>query len=166
MKRWMCCLGMVACLGLGTAAGVDEAAKRPNYTGRWKMIKDQSDFGKFARPDIIVRVVDERDPTMNIHTIQTTGKKTATSDVSYFIDGRESTNLLSGRSATSKAFWDSNVLVIRTETKNSNEQATEIVDRWELSPNGEMLTIASHIETTAGTADLKLVCEKESEPAK
>jgi hypothetical protein len=98
---------------------------------------------------------------MNIHTIQTTNGKTTTSDVSYFVDGRETTNVLSGRDATSKSFWDGSTLSIRTETTNSKGEATQIVDRWDLSPDGETLTIISHIETPNGEADLKLVCDKE-----
>lgn len=136
-------------------------AKRPNYSGRWKMDKEKSDFGKFKAPDMIVRVVDEHEPTMNIHTIQTTDGKSTTSDVSYFVDGRETTNVLSGRDATSKSFWDGSTLSIRTETTNSKGEATQIVDRWDLSPDGQTLTITSHIETPNGEADLKLVCDKE-----
>jgi hypothetical protein len=158
MKRAICCLVVLGCLSWGDT--------RPNFSGRWRMVKDQSDFGKFSRPDIIVRVVDEHPPTMNIHTVQTTGKETTSSDVSYFIDGRESTNTMSGRPATSKAFWDGEVLVIRTETKNSKDQDTQIVDRWELSHDGQTLTIDSHIETTTGEAELKLVCQKEGAAGK
>lgn len=125
------------------------------------MIRAQSDFGKFKAPDMIVRVVDEHEPTLNIHTVQTTNGKTSSSDVSYFVDGRESTNVLSGRDAASKAFWDGSALTIRTLTKNSRGEDTQIVDRWDLSPDGQTLTINSHIETPNGEVDLKLVCEKE-----
>jgi hypothetical protein len=142
-------------------AGAEDIAKHPNYSGRWKMIKDQSDFGKFKAPDMIIRVVDEHEPTLNIHTLQTKDGKTTSSDVSYFIDGRESTNTLGGRDATSKSFWDGSSLTIRTETKNSKGEDTQIVDRWDLSTDGQTLTIASHIETPNGEVDLKLVCEKE-----
>jgi hypothetical protein len=68
---------------------------------------------------------------------------------------------MSGREAISKAFWDGDALMIRTETKNSKDEDTEIVDRWELSTDGQVLTTTSHIETPQGTADLKLVCKKE-----
>jgi hypothetical protein len=149
------------CAYQGGQPDASAAAKHPNYTGRWKMDKAKSDFGKFKAPDMIVRVVDEHEPTMNIHTIQTTGGKTTTSDVSYFVDGRETTNVLSGRDATSKSFWDGSTLSIRTETTNSKGEATQIVDRWDLSPDGQTLTITSHIETPNGEADLTLVCDKE-----
>jgi hypothetical protein len=151
-----------ACLmGAAQRADTGSAAKHPNYSGRWKMNKEKSDFGKFKAPDMIIRVVDEHEPTLNIHTIQTTDGKTTSSDVSYYVDGRESNNVLSGRDASSKSFWDGSTLAIRTETKNSKDEPTQMVDRWDLSPDGQTLTITSHIETPNGEADLKLVCDKE-----
>ena len=148
------------CLAIVSASGQD-ATPRQNFSGRWRMDKELSDFGKFTRPDIITRVVDHKDPTLNVHTVQTTGRNTSTSDVSYFTDGRPTTNLLSGRDATSKSFWDGPALMIRTETKDSKNNEIQIVDRWEISADGTLLTISSHIGGPSGGADLKLVCRKE-----
>ncbi len=136
-------------------------AKHPDFSGRWRMLKDQSDFGRFNRPDIIVRIVDHHEPTLNVHTVQTTGSKTTTSDVSYFTDGSETTNVMSGRDATSKAFWDGSALVIRTTTTDSKNETIQYVDHWELAADGQILTITSDITAAAGEAHLKLVCEKE-----
>jgi hypothetical protein len=154
----------VIALGLFAAllpAAAQNSPVRQNFTGRWRMIKDQSDFGKFTVPNIVTRAVDHHDPTLNVHTVQTTGKNTTTSDVSYFTDGKESSNIMSGRDATSKAFWDGPVLMIRTETKDSKGENIEIVDRWDLSSGGRILTITSHVAGPDGGADLKLVCQKQ-----
>jgi hypothetical protein len=159
--RFSCCLITAGTLFSAGALSEQDTPKHPNYSGRWKMLKDQSDFGKFKAPEMIVRVVDDHYPTLNVHTLQTMNGKTVTSDVSYYTDGRETTNTLSGRDATSKSFWDGSALTIRTETKNNKGEDTQIVDRWDLSPDGQTLTIGSHIETPNGEVDLKLVCEKE-----
>jgi hypothetical protein len=137
------------------------AAAKPNFSGRWRMIKDKSDFATFKMPDIIVRVVDHHDPTLNVHTVQTTGQKTSTADVSYFTDGSVTNNVISGRDAESKAFWDGRALVIRTDTKTSTGDDEVIEDRWELSEDGETLTTTSHVTTSKGEVRLKLVCAKE-----
>lgn len=125
------------------------------------MVKDKSDFARAAMPDIIVRVVEQRDPTMNVHTVQTTGTKTTTADVSYFTDGTEASNVINGHEATSKAFWDGSALMIRTDFKLSNGEREVVEDRWELSEDGTTLTTTSHITTSKGEANLKLVCTKE-----
>ena len=91
--------------------------KHANFSGRWRMVKSQSNFGSFHMPDIVVRVVDQRDATMNVHTVQTTGDKTNTNDLSYFTDGTITKNVINGRDAESKGFWDGQVLVIRTSMK-------------------------------------------------
>jgi hypothetical protein len=144
------------------AAPAQEAPKHPDFSGRWRMIKDQSQFTGFTAPDVVVRAVDHHDPTINVHTVQTTGTKTTTADVSYFTDGTEATNVMSGRNATSRAFWDGTALMIRTNTTDSKGEDVEILDRWELSSDGKILTNTSHITSTKGEADLKLVCEKEA----
>jgi hypothetical protein len=136
--------------------------KRPNFSGRWRMIKAKSEFHGFKTPDIIVRSVEHHDPTLNLHTVQTTGTKTSISDISYFTDGATANNVINGRNAQSRAYWDGNALVVTTEMKNAKGEAEQIEDRWELSEDGQTLTTKSHIVTEKGEADLILVCSKEA----
>lgn len=125
------------------------------------MLKDQSDFGKFTRPDIVVRVVDQRGNTLNLHTVETTGSKTSVSDMSYFLDGTPASNTRAGRPATTKAFWDGNALMLRTDTTDSKNENIQVVEHWELSPDGKLLVTTSDVTTPTGEAHFKLVCQKE-----
>lgn len=150
-------------IGLGLLlAALAGAAPHTDFSGRWRMMKDQSDFGKFTKPDIVVRVIDQHDPTLNLHTVETTAGKTKVADISYFTDGTQATNDRGGRTATSKAFWDGPALMIRTQTTDSHDEKIEIVERWELSPDGTQLVTTSDVSTPEGSAHLKLVCEKET----
>ncbi len=135
---------------------------KPDFSGRWRMVKAKSEFHGFKTPDIIVRTVDHRDPTLNLHTVQTTGSQTSISDISYFTDGATANNVINGRNAQSRAYWDGAALVVHTDMKNSKGEAEQIDDRWELSEDGQTLTTKSHIVTEKGGADLTLVCSKES----
>jgi hypothetical protein len=150
-------LCLAALVVISTVAG--QPAQHTNFSGRWRMLKDQSDFGQFSRPDMVVRVIDQHDPTLNLHTVETTNGKTITADISYFTDGTESTNTRGGRPAVSKAFWDGNALMIRTATTDSKNLELMIVERWELSPDGKILVTTSDI----GNQRFKLVCEKEAD---
>jgi hypothetical protein len=134
---------------------------KPDFSGRWRMEKDKSNFGTFQVPDLVVQVVEHHDPTMNVHTVETAGKKTTTADVSYFTDGTISTNVIKGREAESKAFWDGPALNVRTSEKDSKGEDVVIEDRWELSEDGATLTRTSHIITAKGSVDLKLISRKE-----
>ncbi|MGA8030279.1 MAG: hypothetical protein WB992_24310 [Bryobacteraceae bacterium] len=137
------------------------APARPDFSGRWRMVKDKSDFGGFHIPDLVVQVVDHRDPTMNVHTIETVGNKTTTADVSYFTEGSVAKNVINGHDAESKAFWDGNTLVIRTDMKDSKNEDVVMEERWELSEDAQTLTRTSHITTRKGQVDMKLVSVKE-----
>ena len=125
------------------------------------MVKDLSDFHGFQQPDMIIRDVDNHDPVLNVHTTQTMGQKTATSDITYFTDGSITTNTINGREAQSKCYWDGPVLVVRTSMKTSTGEDELVSDRWELSPDKQMLTISSHIATEKGSVDMKLVMARE-----
>jgi len=138
-------------------------ATKPNFSGRWRMVKDKSNFSGFTVPDVLVQVVEDKIPAMNVHTVQTKGGKTSTADVMYFTDGRESTNIINGRDATSKAYWDGPALVVRTNMKDSKGNDVEMEDRWDLSHDKQTLTRSSHVVTsTGGEVNLTLVCQKEN----
>jgi hypothetical protein len=161
-SRRLVLAGFCGVLALSLSGQTPDISRKPNFTGRWRMVKDRSEFHGFKMPDGVVRVVDHRDPVLNLHTLQTTGTKTSIADVSYFTDGSPSTNTINGREAQSKAYWDGPALVIRTTMKNAKGDNELIEDRWELSADGQTLTTTSHVSTEQGGAILTLVCEKES----
>lgn len=135
---------------------------KPNFSGRWRMLKDKSQFAGFKVPDIITRNVDQHGVIMNVHTVQTAGQKTSISDVSYSIDGTPTQNVVNGRDAESKTYWDGQVLVVRTSMKTSQGDPELIEDRWSLSADKQTLTTASHIETEKGGVDMTLVCGRQN----
>jgi len=155
-------LALVPEIALGQKAPpAPGALPKPDFSGRWRMIKGQSEFHGFQVPDIVVRIVEDHDPAMNVHTVQTTGQKTTTSDITYFTDGSVTKNVINGREAESKCYWDGSVLVVRTSMKTSKGEGELISDRWELSDDKQTLTIASHVETDKGEVDMKMVNYRE-----
>lgn len=154
-------VAVLVCACLATAQTTSQTVPHPNFSGRWRMLKDKSDFGNFSRPDMVVRVIDQRGSTLNLHTIETTKSKTSVADLSYFTDGSTATNVRGGRQATSTAFWDGPALVIRTATKDSKDENIRIVETWTLSSDRQTLTTTSDITTPTGEAHLTLVSQRE-----
>jgi len=155
---------LLACLSPALSAQTPDAPPvRPNFSGRWRMVKEKSEFNGFKVPDTVIRIVDHHDPMINLHTVQTNGKQTSMSDVTYFTDNSVSMNTIKGRDAQCRAYWDGEALVVRTKLIMANGDHEVIEDRWELSPDGKTLTTASHIVTESGEANLTLVCAKEEE---
>ncbi len=154
-------LALTASLVSAQAPRTPGALPKPDFSGRWRMMKEQSDFHGFKQPDILVRIVDDHDPAINVHTIQTVGEKTTTADITYFTDGSITKNVINGRDAESKCFWDGNILVVRTTMKTSGGDDELVSDRWELSDDKQTLIISSHVDTDKGGVDMKLVCARE-----
>jgi hypothetical protein len=137
-----------------------QTSEKPNFTGEWQMNAAKSDFGKFPMPTTILRKIVQNGPDLTIETTQRASNGEQTARVHYRTDGGETTNQLASGPATSHAFWDGRTLVIRTTMKGKGDIEVLMEERWDLSPDGRTLTTASHIETSKGSTDLKLVCEK------
>lgn len=133
---------------------------KPNFSGQWQMDAARSDFGKFPVPTTIIRSIVQKDPDLTIDTTQRASNGEQTARVQYRTDGGETTNRLASGPATSHAFWDGQTLVIRTNMKGKGDIDVLMEERWDLSPDGKTLTTTSHVETSKGSTDLKLVCEK------
>ena len=152
---------LLTCLAWGGQEPLASTVAHTDFSGRWRMQKDKSDFASFKTPDIVVRIIDQRSDTMNVHTVQTTGERTSTVDATYATDGTSSKNVINNRDATSKAFWDGPALVVRTDMKTSKNQDEQIEDRYELSGDGQTLTMTSHVVTAKGDVTMHMVCSRE-----
>ena len=133
--------------------------QRPNFSGVWQMVKDKSDFGIVRMPDRVVRTIDHQGVTINLHTEQTVDGKSRSSDVVYYTDGRDASNVVNGHEAMNHCYWDGGTLVIRTVATAKGETAlTE--ERWTLEPDGKTLTMTSHWKRAQAEADFKMVLER------
>ena len=146
---------------LFASLGAAQTTDKPDFSGRWRMLKDKSDFAGFKTPDVITRTIDQHGVIMNVHTVQTVGQKTSIADIAYAIDGSVAQNVVNGRDSESRTYWDGSVLVVKTAMKTAKGDPELIEDRWALSDDKQTLTISSHIETDKGGANMTLVCGRE-----
>jgi hypothetical protein len=153
---------LLAAAVFSLAAQAPDTTVKPNFSGRWRMVKEKSEFSGFKIPDLITRVIDQRDPVMNVHTVTTADGKTTIADTVYSTDGATTDNVINGRNAQSKTYWDGAVLVVRTTMKTAKGDDEVIEDRWALSDDKQTLTTASHIETDKGQVDMTLVCARQA----
>jgi hypothetical protein len=136
-----------------------QSNSKPNFSGVWEMVKEKSDFGNVRLPDRVVRTIDHKGVTINLHTEQTIDGRSRSSDVVYYTDGRDSSNEVNGHEAMNHCFWDGDTLVIRTAATAKGEAAlTE--ERWTLETGGRTLTMTSHVKSSRFEGDFKMVLEK------
>jgi len=137
-----------------------QTEKKPDFSGQWRMNDQKSDFGKFPMPTSITRTIVQKGPNVSVDTVERGANGEHTARAIYRTDGVDTTNRFNTGEGTSHAFWDGQTLVIRTSMKTKSGVDVVMEERWDLSPDRKTLTTDSHIETSKGTADLKLVCDR------
>jgi hypothetical protein len=147
------------CLALAPAIFA-QTEQKPDFSGQWRMNDQKSDFGKFPMPTSITRTVVQKGVNLSVDTVERGANGQQTAHAIYRTDGVDTTNHFNTGEGTSHAFWDGETLVIRTSMKTKSGVEVVMEERWDLSSDKNTLTTDSHIETSKGTADLKLVCDR------
>ena len=82
-----------------SAAADDPPAppKKPNFSGRWKVDLDRSDFASLPAPRSLVRTI-EQDPLHLTILVETVGRdgQQATGELRFALDGEDSVNEVNG----------------------------------------------------------------------
>ena len=149
-----------ALLLLTAAAGVVQAADKPNLSGTWKLDVAKSDFGPLPTPESQVEKITHEDPSLKINVAQTGEMGDLNFDLAYTTDGKECTNTIAGNEMKSVLSWDGDALVIDSKG-NFNGTDFTAKDHWKLSDDGKTLTIDRHISSAMGDADQKMLMEKQ-----
>ena len=146
---------------LALTVGVSQAwADKPDFSGTWKLNNDKSEFGPMPAPDKWESKVNHKDPALKYTTVQSSAQGEMTTETNYTTDGKECTNKFMGNDYKGTAKWDGDALVIDSKRDFQGMEIT-IQDRWTLSPDGKVLTIARKVSTPQGDFDAKMVAEKQ-----
>jgi len=148
------------CLAAALPVVFAQAEEKPDFSGQWRMNAQKSDFGKFPMPSSITRTIVQKGPNLSVDTVERGASGEQTAHAMYRTDGVDTTNHFNTGEGTSHAFWDGQTLVIRTSMKTKSGVEVVMEERWGLSSDKNTLTTDSHIETSKGGADLKLVCDR------
>lgn len=149
---------IVVAFGLACATAL--AQKKPNFSGEWNINLEKSDFGSWPAPSKYERKIDHEEPNLHTVTTQVGQRGEFTSEMKYTTDGQECTNTIRDFVIKSTAKWDGNTLVIESKGDMQGNEFTW-TEKWNLSEEGKTLTIDSHMVSSKGEADLKVVLEKQ-----
>ena len=125
-----------------TAAAQD----KPNFSGKWVLDPQHSDFGDFPATQSQVNVIDHKEPkiklTQTIKGDAIPGGE-ATNEREFTTDGKESTNKSGDRELKSVTKWDNDKLVttVRLDTPDG---AIEINDSWIVADAGKHMVVTGH----------------------
>ena len=159
MKRPLLAAALVFLLA---APAVSQTAK-PDFSGTWTLDVGKSDFGQAPPPQSLVHVVEHKEPALKISSTQVTEQGDVTNVRSITTDGKENTNTMRAmgteQEIKSNTAWDGNKLVTNLKVAFQGMSA-DIVDAWDLSADGKVLTISRQFKTTQGDFTQKTVFNK------
>jgi hypothetical protein len=144
-------------LMLGCVASV--AADKPDFSGRWRLNVEKSDFGLMPKPERVDYVLTQKDSELIVKSTAMTNSGEVSNSVRVTTDGKEFTNELHGQSIKGTAKWDGATLVV---TQKASMQGTEIVvvQRWTLSADRKSITQEVSISTPQGELQQKAILDR------
>lgn len=122
---------------------------RPDFTGIWRANLEKSIL-RGPVPREILHRIEHREPHLDqeIRVAEADGNEQHLI-FSYNTAGDETTNLIAGKTARTRALWDGNELVIESWLDILTRQL-HLKDHWSLSDDGETLTMAHRDDDLAG----------------
>jgi hypothetical protein len=135
------------------AALAFSAAASPNFSGHWKLNPEKS---KLDEPYQEERTIDHKDPELTVIMKATADGEDEQSTAKYRTDRKETRNMIDGDPLFTTAHWDGDALVFDSQLV-SDTDTTELHDRWTLSADGKLLTVARRQKIGSDERELVLV---------
>lgn len=146
-----------------SAAADDPPAppKKPNFSGRWKVDLDRSDFASLPAPRSLVRTI-EQDPLHLTILVETVGRdgQQATGELRFALDGEDSVNEVNGSRVEGFARQLGSHVLLHT-SRSVEGTRFEIDELWSLSTDGRSLLVEGEVISDLGEEELFVVLNKQ-----
>ena len=136
------------------------ADDKPNFTGKWVLDTEKSDFGPVPAPTSQSQEIDHKDPKLKVKTVSKGQQGETTVETNRTTDGEENTNTMGQAEVKSKTVWDGKKLVT-TMKRQVQGMDIDIKDIWEVAEDGKSFTITRELKTPQGDFTQKLLLKKE-----
>jgi hypothetical protein len=134
-------------------ASVHAADPERYFSGKWVLDLDASNVRALGQTETSLGISQS-----DVGILCTTGA----AQWSYALDGSETRKSIGGESRSSIVKWEGAALLINTQV--SGQQDYTAMDRWQLSPDRNTLTIARQVVRAAGQVEGTLVFRREGVP--
>jgi hypothetical protein len=122
---------------------------KPNFSGVWKLIRGECNFGFLPPPHLRVDTIAHTEPNLNIRTRQKDTNGDITIDRDLVIGDEPVKIKVHGKPRFVRAFWDDHALVVETRSEVSGKER-RLEDRWTLDEDLEWVTIARFLDMPGG----------------
>ncbi len=145
-------LGVLAPLTIGA-----EVARKPNFSGTWKLDMALSQLGKLpGQPRARTDVIEHREPEIRQTLYLDNVSRMDTTIYRYTTNGKPTVNQVDGKDIHSTVWWEGNRLRLESKTKLLVLDVS-LKERWALSPDGKRLTMTRRVESPLMKGDQVLV---------
>ena len=142
-------------------------AMKTDYSGKWKLNIDKSDFGQIPPPTSESQVITQTPDQITIARTSVREQAEQSYTMSVKLDGTD-TPVPAGafpddapfKIVGSKAEWDGSDLTISQNTTYQGA-AGKVKAKYTLSPDGKVLTVSTDISMSMGDFTIKSVYEKQ-----
>jgi hypothetical protein len=133
---------------------------KPDYSGKWKLNIEKSDFGALPAPEEVIITITHKEPRINldIHQVSMQGDLDAAFDLTT--DGKKTDYQVGGAEITSTMVWENENLKLNSDIY-VNGMEIDYQDIWALSDGGSVLTIERDMASAMGETSQILVFEKQ-----
>lgn len=137
---------------------------KPDFSGKWTLDVAKSDFGQMPPPDSIVAVIEHKEPNIKIRTTQKGQQGEITNERAMTTDGKENSNtlktMMGDQPITSTTKWNGKALSTAFRL-TIQDMSLDVMESWELSPDGKTLTVTRDIKSQQGDFSQKTVFNKQ-----
>ncbi len=147
-------------LMVGLMASVTEAQRRPDFSGVWKLDPVKSDFAGEGVPTSKIDRIEQKGNKLDVTTDEVMSGNPVHGASHYTLDGKECVNDVLGNPLKASVTWDRAVMVMRTWGKFGDVDVL-LIDKWSLSPDGKVMTVARHFEGHGIVSDQTLIFDKQ-----
>ncbi len=137
------------------------SSEKPNFSGEWALNRAKSDFGPVPGPDSQIDLIEHAGAVLKVRSQREHGDRKSEGEWDCQIDAGPCKVSLTGTrlKLASQARWDGAVLVFDSRG-DYDGQTVRMLDRWSLSGDGSVLTIARRLGNQLGEAHQTIVLEK------
>jgi hypothetical protein len=132
---------MVKSIAIGLlvlSAAAAQTARKPNFSGTWKMNLEKSRLQTPA-PDSSTLTIDHKEPSFRLSRTHVVKERPDTFSIGLTTDGKELVTNDPGETAYNRCYWEGDTLVFAARIVRKDREATNVV-KYSLSPDGKQLT--------------------------
>ena len=138
-------------------ANLAGAQGKTNVSGTWKMNAEKSKFERGGPKNITIKF-DQQGPSLReVFTITRDDGSERAMNLTYTLDGKESSQQLEGQEIKTTAKWEGEALVIEFK----NEKGFNFIRKFTVSGDGKTMTIDVNQTNSNGSATDKVILDKQ-----